>query len=91
LWRLQLQTPADELVLTIQVCHPPPGTSRWNKIRHRMFCHTTNNWLGRPLVSREVAVNLIGSTSTSTDTGPRIRSQLDENTDQAGPSRDQGI
>ena len=66
----------------IHVCHFPPGTSKGNKIEHRMFCHITNNWRGRPLVSREVVVNLIGSTTT--DTGLRIRSQLDENSYQAG-------
>jgi transposase len=82
LGRLQLQKLADELALTIQVCHLPPGTSKWNKIEHRMFCHITNNWRGRPLVSREVVVNLIGSTTT--DTGLHIRSQLDENTYEAG-------
>jgi hypothetical protein len=82
LWPLQLQKLADELNLVIQVCHLPPGTSKWNKIEHRMFCHITNNWRGRPLVSREVVVNLIGSTTT--DSGLRIRSRLDENSYQAG-------
>ena len=82
LWRVQLQKLADERNLTIQVCHFPPGTSKWNKIEHRMFCHITNNWRGRPLVSREVIVNLIGSTTT--DSGLRIRSQLDENSYAAG-------
>jgi len=82
LWRLQLQKLADALHLVIQVCHVPPGTSKWNKIEHRMFCHITNNWRGRPLVSREVVVNLIGSTTT--DQGLHIRSQLDENIYQAG-------
>ena len=86
LWPLQLQKLADEVNLVIQVCHLPPGTSKWNKIEHRMFCHITNNWRGRPLVSREVVVNLIGSTTT--DSGLRIRSQLDENSYQAG---DQGV
>src|ERR1700741_1008735 len=82
LWPLQLQKLADELNLVIQVCPLPPGTSKWNKIEHRMFCHITNNWRGRPLVSREGVVNLIGSTTT--DQGLHIRSQLDENTYQAG-------
>jgi len=82
LWQVQLQKLADELKLTVQVCHFPPGTSKWNKIEHRMFCHITNNWRGRPLVSREVVVNLIGSTTT--DTGLHIRSQLDENAYEAG-------
>lgn len=77
LWRLQLQKLADELSMTVQVCHFPPGTSKWNKIEHRMFCHITNNWRGRPLISRQVVVNLIGSTTSKT--GLRIRSELDEN------------
>jgi transposase len=78
LWRRELQLLADELHLTIQVCHLPPGTSKWNKIEHRMFCHITANWRGRPLVSRQVVVNLIGSTTT--ETGLRIKASLDENT-----------
>lgn len=77
LWRRELQKLADELRLTIQVCHLPPGTSKWNKIEHRMFCHITANWRGRPLVSRQVVVNLIGSTTTVT--GLRIKAALDEN------------
>jgi hypothetical protein len=77
-----LQKLADDIGLAIQVCHFPPGTSKWNKIEHRMFCHITNHWRGRPLVSREVVVNLIGGTTTQT--GLHIRSQLDENTYQAG-------
>lgn len=82
LWRVQLQKLADELRLVVQVCHFPPGTSKWNKIEHRMFCHITNNWRGRPLLSREVVVNLIGSTTTKT--GLRIQSRLDENVYEAG-------
>lgn len=82
LWRVQLQKLADELQFVIQVCHLPPGTSKWNKIEHRMFCHITNNWRGRPLISREVVVNLIGSTTTKS--GLRIQSQLDENVYEAG-------
>jgi hypothetical protein len=78
LWRFQLQKLADELQMTIQVCHFPPGTSKWNKIEHRMFCHITQNWRGRPLISRQVVVNLIGSTTTQT--GLRIQAALDENT-----------
>ena len=61
----------------MQVCHFPPGTSKWNKIEHGMFCHITQNWRGRPLVSREVIVNLIGNTTTRQ--GLRIRAALDEN------------
>ena len=68
---------ADETGLRISVCHVPPGTSKWNKIEPRMFCHITENWRGRPLVSREVVVNLIGHTTTKT--GLAIRSALDEN------------
>jgi transposase len=77
LWKVELQKLADEIGLRITVCHFPPGTSKWNKIEHRMFCHITENWRGRPLVSREVVVNLIGHTTTKT--GLEIRSELDEN------------
>jgi len=76
LWKVALQRLADEIGLRISVCHFPPGTSKWNKIEHRMFCHITENWRGRPLVSREVVVNLIGHTTTTT--GLSIRSALDE-------------
>ena len=82
LWRVTLQKFADETGITIQVCHVPPGTSKWNKIEHRMFCHITNNWRGRPLISREVIVDLIGNTTTQT--GLHIRSQLDENRYETG-------
>jgi transposase len=82
LWKREVQKLADDLGLAIQVCHFPPGTSKWNRIEHRMFCHITNNWRGRPLVSREVVVNLIGGTTT--EAGLHIRSQLDENTYEAG-------
>jgi hypothetical protein len=78
LWRLQLQRLADEQGLRIQVCHFPPGTSKWNKIEHRMFCHITNNWRGRPLLSRQVVVNLIGSVTTAE--GLKVKAALDENT-----------
>jgi 1-aminocyclopropane-1-carboxylate deaminase/D-cysteine desulfhydrase-like pyridoxal-dependent ACC family enzyme len=70
-----IQHLADETGLAIHVCHLPPGTSKWNKIEHRMFCHITQNWRGRPLVSHEAIVSLIGSTTTST--GLRVRAQLD--------------
>ncbi len=82
LWRRELQKLADEENLSIQVCHFPPGTSKWNKIEHRMFCNITANWRGRPLISREVVVNLIGNTTTKT--GLRIRASLDENKYQQG-------
>jgi len=76
LWKVELQRLADEIGLKISVCHLPPGTSKWNKIEHRMFCQITENWRGRPLVSRQVVVNLIGHTTTKT--GLTIRSELDE-------------
>jgi Rhodopirellula transposase DDE domain len=76
LWKVELQRLADETGLRISVCHFPPGTSKWNKIEHRMFCHITENWRGRPLVSREVVVNLIGHTTTTK--GLVIRSALDD-------------
>jgi hypothetical protein len=76
LWRLQLQRFANESGLTIQVAHLPPGTSKWNKIEHRMFSHISMNWRGRPLVSYETIVNLIGSTKTKK--GLQIRCELDE-------------
>lgn len=75
LWKVELQRLAKELGLAISVCHFPPGTSKWNKIEHRMFCHITQNWRGRPLISRQAVVNLIGSTTTKT--GLRIQSALD--------------
>jgi hypothetical protein len=75
LWKRELQRLADETGLAITVCHLPPGTSKWNKIEHRMFCHLTRNWRGRPLVSHEVIVNLIGSTTTQT--GLSIQAELD--------------
>jgi Rhodopirellula transposase DDE domain len=76
LWKVCLQRLADETGLRVGVCHFPPGTSKWNKIEHRMFCHITQNWRGRPLTSREVVVNLIGNTRTRT--GLEIHSELDE-------------
>ena len=78
LWKVELQKFADETGLVIYVRHFPPGTSKWNKIEHRMFCHITENWRGRPLISHEVIVNLIGHTTT--DTGLTIQAELDENT-----------
>ena len=78
LWKLKLQEFADETGLRVTVCHFPPGTSKWNKIEHRMFCHITQNWRGRPLVDLECVVSLIGSTTT--ETGLEIRAELDEKT-----------
>jgi hypothetical protein len=74
-WKVALQRLATESGLRISVCHFPPGTSKWNKIEHRMFCHITQNWCGRPLVSQEVIVKLIGSTTTTA--GLKIRAKLD--------------
>jgi len=75
LWKVALQRMADATGLKISVCHLPPGTSKWNKIEHRMFCHITRNWRGRPLESLEVVVNLIASTTTTK--GLRVRAALD--------------
>lgn len=77
LWKVGLQELADELRLRITVCHFPPGTSKWNKIEHRMFCHITQNWRGKPLRSRAVVVNLIGNTTTRA--GLKVRAALDTN------------
>ena len=82
LWKVSLQDLADETGLKIAVCHFPPGTSKWNKIEHRMFCHITENWRGRPLVDHAVVVNLIGSTQTRT--GLRVKAELDTNTYENG-------
>jgi transposase len=76
LWKVELQHLADEMNLRIAVSHLPPGTSKWNKIEHRMFCHITHNWRARPLESREVIVNLIGNTTTTK--GLRVKAALDE-------------
>ncbi|MCK4784133.1 MAG: ISAzo13 family transposase, partial [Desulfobacteraceae bacterium] len=75
LWKYELQKLADETLLAVAVCHFPPGTSKWNKIEHRMFSHITKNWRGRPLTSHEVIVNLIANTTT--DTGLKIQAALD--------------
>lgn len=82
LWKVCLQELADHLGIDITVCHFPPGTSKWNKIEHRMFCHITENWRGRPLVSQAVIVNLIGNTTT--ESGLTIKAQLDKNSYQTG-------
>lgn len=76
-WKTELQRLADETGLRITVCHFPPGTSKWNKIEHRMFCHITQNWRGRPLISHEAIVELIGNTTTKQ--GLTIRAALDTN------------
>ncbi len=76
LWKVALQDLADDLGLRLTVGHFPPGTSKWNKIEHRMFCHITQNWRGRPLMNYAVIVQLIGHTTTTT--GLQIRAELDE-------------
>ncbi len=75
LWKFELQQFANKTGLEVTVCHLPPGTSKWNKIEHRLFSHITLNWRGRPLVSHEVMVELIGSTTTTT--GLKVRAELD--------------
>jgi hypothetical protein len=78
LFKVELQKLADETGLTLQVCHYPPGTSKWNKIEHRLFCHITENWRGTPLTSRLVVVELIASTTTKT--GLKVHCELDTRT-----------
>jgi hypothetical protein len=82
LWKVALQRLVNEIGLPISVCHFPPGTSKWNKIEHRMFCHISQNWRGRPLISREVIIALIGSTTTTQ--GLKIKAALDKSPYQAG-------
>ena len=82
LWKAELQRLADELGLRLHVRHFPPGTSKWNKIEHRMFCHITENWRGRPLISRMVVVELIASTRTAK--GLEVHAELDEATYETG-------
>jgi len=76
LWKLELQKFADETRMIIEVCHFPPGTSKWNKIEHRVFCHITRNWQGVPLETLEIVVKLIGSTRTNT--GLEVHCWLDQ-------------
>jgi hypothetical protein len=78
LWKVELQRLADETGLTFQVCHFPPGTSKWNKVEHRMFCHITQTWRATPLTSRLAVVELIANTKTKT--GLTVRCELDTNT-----------
>ena len=75
-WKFGLQQLADELGIAITVSHYPPGTSKWNKIEHRMFSRITQNWRGRPLISHEAIVNLIANTTSTT--GLKIRAALDD-------------
>ena len=82
LWKRELQRLADETGLEVAVCHFPPGTSKWNKIEHRLFSAISQNWRGKPLVSHEAIVNLIAATTTRT--GLRVRSALDASAYPAG-------
>jgi hypothetical protein len=75
LWKLELQKLADETGLEISVCHLPSGTSKWNKIEHRLFSFISQNWRGKPLVSHQVIVNLIAATTTKT--GLQVRAEID--------------
>jgi hypothetical protein len=82
LWKLELQKLSDELGVPITVCHLPPGTSKWNRIEHRLFSFITGNWRGKPLISHQVIVELIAATTTKA--GLKVRCQLDQNTYPAG-------
>lgn len=82
LWKVELQKLAEELGFPIQVCHLPPGTSKWNKIEHRLFAFITQNWRGQPLISHEVIVNLIKATTTSR--GLRVEAAVDDRAYPAG-------
>jgi Rhodopirellula transposase DDE domain len=82
LFKVELQKLADEAGLVLQVCHSSPGTSKWNKIEHRLFCHITQTWRGKPLISRETVVELIASTTTKA--GLTVRCELDTRTDPKG-------
>ncbi len=75
LFKVELQKLANETGLTLQVCHYPPGTSKWNKIEHRLFCHITQTWRGKPLTSRLAVVELIAATTTTA--GLLVRCELD--------------
>ncbi|BCH32974.1 transposase [Mesorhizobium sp. L-8-10] len=82
LWKVELQKLADETGLVVHVHHYPPGTSKWNKIEHRLFCHITQNWRGRPLTDRLAVVELIGATTTKT--GLKVECALDATTYEKG-------
>jgi hypothetical protein len=82
LWKKELQTFATETGLEINVCHYPPGTSKWNKIEHRLFSFITKNWRGEPLVSLETVVNLIANTTT--ETGLKVNAMKDTTIYQKG-------
>jgi hypothetical protein len=82
LWKYELQKFANEFDLDISVCHFPSGTSKWNKVEHRMFSYITENWRGRPLISRAAVVSLISHTTT--EKGLKINAELDERTYNTG-------
>jgi hypothetical protein len=82
LWKTELQTLADDTGLQINVCHFPPGTSKWNKIEHRLFSFIARNWRGQPLISRQAVVSLIGATTSTT--GLKVYAQLDESVYERG-------
>ena len=82
LWKTELQKLADQTALTIRVCHFPPGTSKWNKIEHRLFSFIARNWRGQPLVSRQAVISLIGATTSTA--GLKVYAQLDESTYERG-------
>jgi transposase len=82
LWKVELQKLADELNLAITVCHLPPGTSKWNRIEHRLFSFISQNWRGKPLITHQVIVQLIASTTTKT--GLTVRSEIDAKSYPAG-------
>lgn len=82
LWKVELQKLADELQMEIDVCHYPPGCSKWNKIEHRLFCHITQNWRGKPLVSLQAIVELIAATTTTK--GLIVKSIADTRTYESG-------
>jgi len=74
LWKVELQILADELKMPISVCHFPPGTSKWNKIEHRLFSFITKNWRGKPLITHQVIVHLIAATTTKT--GLKVKAEI---------------
>jgi len=82
LWKVELQKLADETGLALEICHYPPGTSKWNKIEHRLFCRITQNWRGRPLTDSMTVLELIGATTTRT--GLKVECALDERIYQKG-------
>ena len=82
LWKVELQKMATEMEMEISVCHFPPGTSKWNKIEHKMFSYISKNWRGKPLIARETVVKLIASTATTK--GLEIQALLDENVYEKG-------